>query len=45
MERVEDPLKKFCRDLVEDATEIIDCKKIEMLPLTTKFMKKIFSKI
>ena len=34
--RGKDCMKKFCKDLREHATKIINCKKKKMIPLTTK---------
>ena len=34
--RGKDCMKKFCKDLTEHATKIINCKKKKMTPLTTK---------
>ena len=34
--RGKDCMKKFCKDLREHATKIINCEKKKMIPLTTK---------
>ena len=38
--RSEDCMKRFCKDLREHATKIIDCEKKEMLPLTKEEEEK-----
>ena len=42
--RGEDCMKKFCKDLREHATKIINYEKKEMIPLTKKKRKTIISK-
>ena len=43
--RGQDSMKKFCVNLKEQATEIIDCEGKEMLPLTRKKKKQSFCHI